>query len=149
MQITRCEEFEMAHVLDGYNGGCGNLHGHSYKIEVTVEGPQDPNYFDMVMDFKKLKEAIKAVVPDHTFAVNSTKTEGYEYELWQLNKKYKKATKEYPCVTTAENMVGYIACELNDYIHHTLNLEAVEVVKVGLWETTNSHATWMKEGSND
>jgi len=51
MRVTRHEEFETAHLLPGYNGPCGNLHGHSYKIEVTVEGPQHDNHFGMVMDF--------------------------------------------------------------------------------------------------
>lgn len=139
MRITRHEEFEMAHVLDGYNGGCGNLHGHSYKIEVTIEGPQEPDYFDMVLDFKWLKEYIKAVVPDHMFAVNSTKTEGYEFELWQLNKKYGKATKEFPFVTTAENMVGWFASEIENMLPADIHVDEVK-----LWETTNSFATWKR-----
>lgn len=142
MRITRHEEFEMAHVLDGYNGGCGNLHGHTYKIEVTVEGPQDPEYFGMVMDFKQLKDIIKNAVPDHMFAVNSQKTSGYEYDLWQLNKKYGKATMEFPFVTTAENMVVWFARKINEEIHK-IN-PSIDVVEVNLWETTNSHATWKK-----
>ena len=58
MRVTRHEEFETAHLLPGYDGPCGNLHGHSYKIEVTLEGPQN-KLFDMVMDFKDLKKAMQ------------------------------------------------------------------------------------------
>lgn len=148
MRITRREEFEMSHVLDGYNGGCGNSHGHSYAIEVTVEGPRHQDNFGMVMDFKELKEAIKAIIPDHKFSVNNTKTEGYEYELWQVNKKYGKATMEFPCVTSAENMVEIFANQIDDYIKNTLNHPDVDVIEVKLWETTNSHATWVKGAMN-
>lgn len=149
MKITRHEEFEMAHVLDGYNGGCGNLHGHSYKIEVTLEGYQDKDNFDMVMDFKELKEIIKEIVPDHMFAVNNTKTEGYEYELWQLNKKYSKATIEFPFVTTAENMVGWFAQKIQaELVKRYGQIKSPRVVEVNLWETTNSHTTWIEGGRN-
>ena len=66
VRVTRHEEFELAHVLTGYNGDCGRLHGHEYRIEVTLEGPQtDP--FGMVLDFKDLKRVMKVVIPDHYF----------------------------------------------------------------------------------
>ena len=148
MRITRHEEFEMSHVLDGYNGGCGNLHGHSYSIEVTVEGPKHPENFNMVMDFKDLKTAIKNVVPDHMFSVNNTVTDGYEYELWQVNKKFGKSIKEFPCVTTAENMVGILAQQIDNYIKEVMGYIDVDVVEVKLWETTNSHATWIRGAMN-
>lgn len=38
MLLTKKFVFEMAHALDGYDGKCANLHGHSYHLEVTVEG---------------------------------------------------------------------------------------------------------------
>ena len=38
VSVTRHEEFEAAHRLRDYDGACTNLHGHSYKIEVTVTG---------------------------------------------------------------------------------------------------------------
>ena len=102
MRITRHEEFETAHLLPGYDGGCGNLHGHTYKIEVTVEGPQDYD-FDMVMNFKQLKQAIKAVVPDHRFvyADGDKISEEIAKVLDLYNIKYVR----YPFYTTAENMV--------------------------------------------
>lgn len=148
MRITRHESFEMGHVLDGYNGGCGNSHGHSYNIEVTVEGPRHQDHFGMVMDFNDLKKAIKAIVPDHHFAVNNTKTEGYEYDLWQVSKKHGKAIREYPCVTTAENMVCIMAEELDRYIKEEMGYTDVDVVEVKLWETANSHVTWIKGAMN-
>ena len=148
MRITRHEEFEMSHVLDNYRGGCGNSHGHSYSIEVTVEGPRHQDNFGMVMDFKDLKEAIKAIVPDHYFSVNNTVTEGYEYDLWQVNKKHNKTTREFPCVTSAENMVCIFAEEIDNYIKNVQGYKDVDVVEIKLWETTNSYATWIKGAMN-
>lgn len=144
MRITRREEFEMAHILPGYNGPCGNLHGHSYKIEVTVEGPQDQP-FGMVMDFKNLKEIIKSVVPDHRFVFNGTNTSNVERDLVEVLDKYGLKYVAYPFDTTAENMVVYFANLINEIIQKIPEYENSRVVEVNLWETTNSHATWKED----
>lgn len=144
LTITRHEEFEMAHILTGYKGGCGNLHGHSYKIEVTVSGPQNPNYFDMIMDFKDLKSAIKKVIPDHKFVYNglSLNTGNVEDELVKVLNVDKRDIVKYNFVTTAENMVQYFAKEITRVIQEEMGYKEIRVVKVKLWETTNSYAEW-------
>ena len=142
MRITRHEEFETAHLLPGYNGGCGNLHGHSYKIEVTVEGTQNIA-FDMVMDFKDLKQAIKEVVPDHRFVYADG--DKISEEIAKVLDLYNIQYVRYPFYTTAENMVGYFAELIDNYIKGELNYPEVNVVEVKLWETTNSYATWRRE----
>ena len=48
-------------------------------------------------------------------------------------------------MTTAENMVGYYAQAIDDYIKNELGYKDVDVVEVKLWETTNSYATWIKD----
>lgn len=53
MLLTKKFTFEMAHALDGYNGKCANLHGHSYHFEVTVS--EEPGVF---FDFHALKELV-------------------------------------------------------------------------------------------
>lgn len=144
MTVTRREEFETAHILPGYNGPCGNLHGHSYKIEVTVEGPQDTNHFGMVVDFKDLKTAIKAVVPDHKFVFNSANPSPVERDIVEVLKSYHLAYEEYPFCTTAENMTPYFAQKIEEYLKNKMGYNQISVVEVNLWETTNSHATWRK-----
>lgn len=139
MKVTRHEEFETAHLLPGYNGGCGNLHGHSYKIEVTLEGPQDEN-FDMVLDFKILKQIIKNTVPDHKFVYYEKDEIGKQ--IAEVLDKYNLKYEVYPFHTTAENMVGYFAKEIDEKIK--LNYPNVDVAEVKLWETTNSYATWTR-----
>ena len=62
ISITKEFKFETGHALYGYDGLCKNVHGHSYKLSVTVSGtpisdPKNKKY-GMVMDFGDLKEII-------------------------------------------------------------------------------------------
>lgn len=147
IKVTRHEEFEVAHVLPGYDGGCGNLHGHTYKIEVTVEGPQQGPY-DMVIDFSDLKKAIKEIVPDHRFVCSDSvdpENDSLEMDIIDILEKYGIKYVIYPFVTTAENMVKHFAEAIDNYIKHEIGYKLVDVVEVKLWETTNSYAIWRKE----
>ena len=60
MIVTKMFEFEAAHNLKDYDGMCANLHGHSYKLQVSVEGEVDSKGF--VLDFKVLKGLVKEKV---------------------------------------------------------------------------------------
>jgi len=146
LNITRHEEFEMAHILPGYRGGCGNIHGHSYKIEVTVTAPQS-DFFGMLMDFKDLKKAINACVPDHRIVLSHlATTEGtVEADIKKVLDKWGLCYEVYPNYTTAENMCSFLGLLIEQYIHNEMNYgNEVQVTKVKLWETTNSYATWTK-----
>ena len=144
MRITRHEEFEMAHVLPDYPGGCGNLHGHSYKIEVTLEGPQNFDQWGMILDFNTFKIFIKDTIPDHKFAYNAKDTSPIEKDILAVLNKYGCATEGYPFCTTAENMCKYFAENIDSKLksHGWSNLNVVEVK---LWETSNSYAQYVKE----
>ena len=61
--LTKKFSFEMAHALDGYDGKCANLHGHSYHLDVTVEGA--PAGEDGIsLDFHTIKELVQRIVVD-------------------------------------------------------------------------------------
>ena len=66
MKITKIFTFDSSHMLDGHDGKCQNLHGHTYKLEITVSdgiirgGPKD----GMVMDFADLKAIVKQHITD-------------------------------------------------------------------------------------
>ncbi|MCL5035965.1 MAG: 6-carboxytetrahydropterin synthase QueD [Chloroflexi bacterium] len=60
MEIGREFNFDSAHKLEGYEGSCRNLHGHTYKLHVILKG--DPASDGMVMDFSKLKETVEKKV---------------------------------------------------------------------------------------
>jgi 6-pyruvoyltetrahydropterin/6-carboxytetrahydropterin synthase len=67
-RVTRAFSFEAAHQLDWHSGACKNLHGHSYRLEVTVSGALDDN--GIVIDFADLSEVVQRDVIDvfdHTY----------------------------------------------------------------------------------
>lgn len=74
VSVTKRFTFEASHNLIDYDGPCSNLHGHSYKLYVTVSGYVDTvskNVTDcMVIDFKDIKSIVKREVVDkldHTY----------------------------------------------------------------------------------
>ena len=66
-EVRVTADFAAAHFLKDYNGKCENLHGHNYKVYAHVRGPK-LNEGGMLMDFSKLKEALRQVCKqlDHT-----------------------------------------------------------------------------------
>ena len=68
IRITKTFSFETGHALYGYDGKCRNVHGHSYKLSVTVIGkPIDDKSnvkFGMVIDFSDLKKIVKEEIVD-------------------------------------------------------------------------------------
>ena len=58
--VTRSFTFEAAHQLPWHPGKCRELHGHGYRLEVTVEGPVGPN--GMVLDFGEVEAVVKREV---------------------------------------------------------------------------------------
>jgi|TARA_B100000497_G_scaffold93668_1_gene104850 6-pyruvoyltetrahydropterin/6-carboxytetrahydropterin synthase len=68
IRITKQFSFETGHALYGYDGKCRNVHGHSYKLSVTVIGEPitDSSHvkFGMVIDFSDLKKIIKEEIVD-------------------------------------------------------------------------------------
>jgi len=122
-QVTIIRTFEAAHRLVNvgktleYNhemyGDCANLHGHSYKLEVTVAGAIQPN--GMIMNFKDLKLLVDG--------------------LFIKRMDHKVLNDVFDFIPTAENLVNYIWDELKKslHLHHTL-------VCVRLWETGTCYA---------
>lgn len=59
-----CKEFtfDSAHKLNNYIGKCANLHGHTYKLHVSIKGPIRDN--GLVFDFGDIKECVKIMILD-------------------------------------------------------------------------------------
>ncbi len=139
--VTRHAEFEAAHLLPEYPGACANLHGHTYKIEVTV-GCRERTQWGMVLDFKVLDQIIKRVLPDHKYLYNEANPSVVEQELVEVLQKHSKAIQGFPFDTSAENMSKWFLTHIRDEINKDSELKAkgVQIKKVKLWETTNSFA---------
>ena len=79
IRITKQFSFETGHALYGYDGKCKNVHGHSYKLSVTVIGSPITDRsnvkFGMVIDFTDLKKIVKEEIVDqfdHATVFNGT-----------------------------------------------------------------------------
>jgi len=67
-------DFSAAHHLRGYPGKCSRLHGHNYRVEVTVAGAElDEN--GMLIDFSRLKDVCAPVAAEFDHTLQSPTTE--------------------------------------------------------------------------
>ena len=138
MRITKEFKFEMAHALHGYDGLCKNIHGHSYKLCVTVKGeikndkgnPKD----GMVLDFDILKSIVKPEIIkkyDHSLVLNGNSSHA-EIDLSAFEKVF-----FLPYQPTSENLVADFALKIKSKLP-----EGIELYKVILSETATSFAEW-------
>jgi 6-pyruvoyltetrahydropterin/6-carboxytetrahydropterin synthase len=67
-QVSVEETFSAGHALRGYRGKCENVHGHNYRVRVTLEGPE-LDAIGLLCDFTQLKHALREVIGvlDHRF----------------------------------------------------------------------------------
>ncbi|MBO6121023.1 MAG: 6-carboxytetrahydropterin synthase QueD [Kiritimatiellae bacterium] len=132
--VTKTIRFDAAHVLTNHQGLCKNLHGHTYRVDVSVaQGDGDTR--DMVIDFKDLKRIASEVVCerfDHAFIYN-TESAG-EREIAAVVEKNGMRTVAIPFRSTAENLARMFFGELKALIP---GLSAVKV-----WETADSCAEY-------
>jgi 6-pyruvoyltetrahydropterin/6-carboxytetrahydropterin synthase len=115
--------FAAAHQLRNYRGKCENLHGHNYKVQVTVEG-EDLNSIGLLADFTELKGALREITEflDHKF----------------LNE-IEPFTEINP---SAENVAKYIADKLQSQLDAGASEVPVFIAAVKVWETDTSTATY-------
>ena len=132
--VTKTIRFDAAHVLTNHQGLCKNLHGHTYRVDVSVaQGDGDTR--DMVIDFKDLKRIASEVVCerfDHAFIYN-TESAG-EREIAAVVEKNGMRTVAIPFRSTAANLARMFFGELKALIP---GLSAVKV-----WETADSCAEY-------
>ena len=138
IRITKEFKFEMAHALYGYDGLCKNIHGHSYKMWVTVKGNvlQKSNHTKngMVIDFGELKKIINGCIVDkfdHSFVLNKN-TPHFNIDFSAFEKVY-----FLPYQPTSENLVADFAKVIMKKIPKNITLH-----KVVLSETATSFAEW-------
>ena len=67
-EVSVEETFSAGHALRGYKGQCENPHGHNYRVQVTLEGPQLDS-IGLLIDFTELKRVVRGVIQrlDHQF----------------------------------------------------------------------------------
>ena len=132
LTITKSVRFDAAHVLTNHKGLCRNLHGHTYRVDVSVR-QADGDSADMVMDFKDVKRICEETVIskfDHAFIYDETSEA--ETEIAAVVMKHGMRAAALPFRSTAENLAKLFFGELKSRIP---GLYAVKV-----WETADSCA---------
>lgn len=141
IRITKQFSFETGHALYGYDGKCKNVHGHSYKLSVTVIGTPIDNRndvkFGMVIDFSDLKKIVKEEIVDlfdHATVFNET-TPHVELATELKERGHHVILVDYQ--PTSENMVIDFSQKIRKRLPATIDLHSLR-----LQETDTSFAEW-------
>ncbi len=121
---------------------CLNIHGHSYKVEVTV-GSDKLNEQEMVIDFYHIKAALKELIDnqlDHSFIIDKNDP---LYPKFKENFGFLKLFVVDFC-PTAEALAKFIYEFLENKLEEAGLLEDIKVVKVVVWETETGKAEYKK-----
>ncbi|WP_062053678.1 6-pyruvoyl trahydropterin synthase family protein [Aquimarina longa] len=141
IRITKQFSFETGHALYGYDGKCRNVHGHSYKLSVTVIGEPitDTSHvkLGMVIDFGDLKKIVKEDIEDvfdHATVFNKN-TPHKELAKELQDRGHNVILVDYQ--PTSENMVIDFAKKIKARLPESIMLYALK-----LQETETSYAEW-------
>ncbi|MFH2033517.1 MAG: 6-carboxytetrahydropterin synthase QueD [Candidatus Margulisiibacteriota bacterium] len=109
--------FSAAHQLRGYNGPCENLHGHTFKVQLFVNG-SDTGNTGMVLDFKEMKRSLAEAISDLDHS-NLNELEEFKSQN-----------------PTAENLARLIFTRISGKI---------KVSRVTVWESPTACATYLEK----
>jgi 6-pyruvoyltetrahydropterin/6-carboxytetrahydropterin synthase len=120
-EVSVEETFAAAHALRGYHGKCENVHGHNYRVQVTLEG-EALDATGLLVDFVEIKRVMGAIVErlDHRFLNDVPPFD-------TLN-------------PSAENMARYF----HEEITRGFATPGVRVASIKIWETDTCTATYRK-----
>jgi 6-pyruvoyltetrahydropterin/6-carboxytetrahydropterin synthase len=141
IRITKQFSFETGHALHGYDGKCKNIHGHSYRLDVTVIGKPVADESNpkcgMVIDFSDLKKIAKDEIVDvfdHATVFNKD-TPHLELAMLLKSKGHNVLLVDYQ--PTTEMMVIDFAEKIKKRLPNNIKLHALK-----LQETATSFAEW-------
>ena len=98
-KIAKEFQFDACHMLDGHNGKCHNLHGHTYRllVEISNELITSGSSADMVMDYADIKSIVKQQIIDqldHAYLYNQNNANESQFlpvsmiKLWETPTSY-------------------------------------------------------------
>lgn len=148
IRITKEFKFETGHALYGYDGLCRNVHGHSYKLSVTVIGTPNKDSgnvkFGMVMDFSDLKEIVNETIVkpfDHATVLNVNSP---HKELADVMEQRGHKIQRVGYQPTSERMIIDFAEKIKTQLPNHLSLHHLK-----LRETESSYAEWFASDQHD
>jgi len=124
--VAKDFRFAAAHQIPGHQGGCQNLHGHSYRVRVHVRA-RTLDRLGMVVDFADLKRVMEEVIGpfDHRF----------------LN--------EVPPFDSRNTTAELLAQHVFDQVAARLDDDRVRVVRVEVWESDSACAVYERDAGGD
>lgn len=122
-EVSVEQTFASGHALRGYKGKCENVHGHNYRVRVTIEGDR-LNSIGLLVDFVEIKRLMKGAIDylDHKF-INDLPP----FTEWN---------------PTAENMARYFYDEVRKGLESGATEVPTRVKEVLVWETDTALATY-------
>lgn len=135
-QLTTEHSFDSAHFLAGYDGKCGNLHGHRWRVLLTVQSEtlrEDQQQKGMCADFAELKKDLRTELDalDHVLIIEQGSLRESTMKALQEEK---FQVVEMPFRPTAENFARYF--------YELFTLKGYPVAKVEVYETPNNSAVY-------
>ena len=135
-QLTTEHSFDSAHFLAGYDGKCGNLHGHRWRVLLTVQSEtlrEDQQQKGMCVDFAELKKDLRTELDalDHVLIIEQGSLRESTMKALQEEK---FQVVEMPFRPTAENFARYF--------YELFTLIGYPVAKVEVYETPNNSAVY-------
>ena len=135
-QLTTEHSFDSAHFLAGYDGKCGNLHGHRWRVLLTVQSEtlrEDRQQKGMCVDFAELKKDLRTELDalDHVLIIEQGSLRESTMKALQEEK---FQVVEMPFRPTAENFARYF--------YELFTLKGCPVAKVEVYETPNNSAVY-------
>lgn len=147
IRLTKEFDFEMAHVLMNYDGPCKNIHGHSYKLFITVIGePKNDETHPkhgMLIDFGDLKRIVKDTIInkfDHCLVVNKNAPTQFTDIVKKMFEKFELLNYQPTC----ENLVVDFAERLKNKLPVNVKLHSIK-----LSETATSYAEWFASDNEE
>ncbi len=135
-QLTTEHSFDSAHFLAGYDGKCGNLHGHRWRVLLTVQSEtlrEDRQQKGMCVDFAELKKDLRTELDalDHVLIIEQGSLRESTMKALQEEK---FQVVEMPFRPTAENFARYF--------YELFTLKGYPVAKVEVYGTPNNSAVY-------
>jgi 6-pyruvoyltetrahydropterin/6-carboxytetrahydropterin synthase len=121
-EVTIIKTFSAAHFLADIGGKCEELHGHNFKVEVTVAAPQLKST-GLLIDFREIKEWLKSIIEsmDHQHLNELTQFAGIN--------------------PSSENIAHYICRELEPQARSA----QLQIARIKVWESENAVVTYIPD----
>ena len=140
IKVTKEFVFDAAHRIPGHLGKCKNIHGHTYRVQVTVGMPlcEFKQSEGMVMDFGDLSQVVRPIIEamDHALIIS----EDDEHLLSIVPEEQKRMIMHGP--PTAENMAIDIGLGLEGFLASGRPGPQISLCSVRVWETPTSFAEY-------